>query len=151
MPLRTVGPDSNGLYYQAVTTAEWSGDYGAQLRAAGYTYCGYGTWGVYVAGPGEPCSSSSPAGGGPPPPPPDSGGGPMILPPAPGGDPILIGGDSLSSGCGCGKRIVDRPTVGGLPRPATAPAPTAAAEPERIPRWLWWVIIILIILVLLRG
>lgn len=152
MPLQRVGPDSNGLYYNALSTSEWQGAYGDQLRAAGYTYCGFGTWGVYVAAPGEPCSSSGAGGGGGVLPGGGGVGGPQILPtyqPFPADNQASSG-----SGC-CGSRGV----MPGAPRTAGAPAPAPGGvdvtvrrdELERIPRWLWWVLIVLVLIVLLRG
>lgn len=147
MPVARVGPDSNGLYYNAVSTAEWQGSYGQQLRAAGWTYCGYGTWGVYVAPPGGPCSSTSPSGPSQPP-------GPQILPPAPADTPV---GNASAPVTSCCRQVVVRPQVGGV-IPSGQPAPAAtetvttdlALDLSGVPRWLWWLILLLVILVLVR-
>lgn len=143
MPIQRVGPDANGDYYQAVTTAEWSGTYGAQLRASGYRYCGYGTWGIYVAGPGEPCSTKGAALPPPPPPP-----GPAILPPA-----ETTGGSGsppapVNIGCGCHKDTgtVTQPAPSG-PAPSAPAAPGMPAAPvakvlERFKGLPWWVYVL---------
>lgn len=140
MPLKRVGPDPNGLYFQAVSTAEWSSSYGDQLRAQGYRYCGYGTWGIYVAGPGEPCYTHAE----PEPPP-----GPQILPPAPDQpapeSPGPTGPVSDHACGGCGRPFdPTKPPLTPAPgggAPASAPG-TMTTEKVRtltanIPWWAW--------------
>lgn len=143
MPLTRVGPDSNGLYYNAVSTAEWQGAYGDQLRAAGYRYCGYGTWGVYVAAAGDPCSSRD--------------AGPSIVPVVipPGGQPggVTPQGQTPAPVTSCCRQVVTRlPPPSSLPM-TPAPEETPAAVDvglSNVPRWFWWLILILVILVLVR-
>lgn len=139
MPIRTVGPDANGLLYQAVSTAEWGGSYGEQLRAQGYRYCGYGTWGIYVAGPGEPCYRKQSE---PPP-------GPQIIPTVPQDEPAPESpgptGPVADKACGgCGRRIDSTRPAGAPVAGAPVPAPVVTMMPEKvrtvaatIPWWAW--------------
>ena len=137
MPVHEVGPDSNGWYYRAVTTAEWSSSYGDQLRAQGYRYCGYGTWGIYVAPAGEACSYKKDAA--PPPPP------PTILPP-----PETTGGSgsppapvSIPKGCGCGAAGSAVPGPTGSPAaPSPMPTKPATMVVERLRGLPWWVYVL---------
>jgi hypothetical protein len=152
MPLQRVGPDSNGLYYQALTSSEWQGALGVQLRSQGYRYCGFGTWGVYVAGPGQECTSKDLGGVQPPPP------GPYILPmiqPPPettGGvgstpAPVHVGG------CGCGSKgpeAVTQPAQpGAAPVIPAGPVSTVSATHvsavmvlDRLKGLPWWVYVL---------
>lgn len=149
MPVHEVGPDSNGYFYRAVTTAEWSSSYGEQLRAQGYRYCGYGTWGIYVAPAGEPCSYKKDAA----PPPPNGGGnppGPMIQPPADttGGSGSPPAPVNIPKGCGCGGGgmgpAVPGPT--GAPAAPSAPAPTPATMVvDRLRGLPWWVYVLAVV------
>lgn len=138
MPIRNVGPDVNGLFYQAVTTAEWSGPYGAQLRIQGYRYCGYGTWGIYIAGPGEPCSTSSPTAPAPPPV------QPMILPPAETTGGVGSPPASVNIGCGCHKDagVVAPPPMAGAPVPVVLSEPGQVKVVERLRGLPWWVYVL---------
>lgn len=150
MPVQRVGPDAGGTFYNAIGTAEWQGAEGEQLRAAGWTYAGYGTWGVYLTAPG-PQFPVTPGGGG----------GPYILPladpggysggPAPTVDP---GTGSASPSCSsCRGSSPGSPYV--APRAIAGTAPAAAAvvvdQLEGIPSWIWWVLVVLALVVLLRG
>lgn len=147
MPVQRVGPDANGLYFNAVGSAEWDGAYGVQLRSQGYTYCGYGTWGVYVAAPGQPCFDKGPGGVTQPPPPP----GPMILPPVETTGGVGSPPAPVHVGCGCSsKGTVTQPTPTG-PAPATpSPAPATGASKTETGRMLldqleglpWWVYVL---------
>lgn len=141
MPVHEVGPDSNGFFYRAVTTAEWSSSYGEQLRAQGYRYCGYGTWGIYVAPAGEPCSYKKDQAPTQPP-------GPMILPPAEttGGSGSPPAPVSIPKGCGCGSgagSAVPGPT-GAPAAPSPTPAPTKAATMvvDHLRGLPWWVYVL---------
>lgn len=149
MPLQRVGPDSNGLYYQAVTTVEWSGALGVQLRMAGYRYCGYGTWGVYVAAPGQECYTRDASQPPPLPPPPGPGGpGPSIGPTAPpqttGGTgstpaPITVGGCGR---CGQPPQAVTPPAPTGgapVPVPPARPGVQILTQVKGLP---WWVFVL---------
>lgn len=153
MPIQRVGPDANGLFYQVVGTAEWQGPYGAQLRGQGYRYCGFGSYGVIVAGPGEECYTRVSA-----PPPPPGGGvqppgpniGPTVPPETTGGvgstpPPVHVGG-----GCGCGGKTtepVTQPTQPGAPpppstTPVVAGAPSSTVFLAQLKGLPWWVIVL---------
>lgn len=141
MPVHEVGPDANGFFYRAVTTAEWSSSYGEQLRASGYRYCGYGTWGIYVAPAGEPCSYKKST----TPPPPE----PMILPPeeTTGGSGSPPAPVSIPKGCGCGAAepgSVPAPGAPAGPSPAT-PTKPATMVVERLRGLPWWVYVLAVL------
>lgn len=130
MPLQRIGPDNNGLYYNALNTSEWAAGnpIGDGLRARGYRYCGFGTWGVYVAAPGQPCWEKAPGVA-----------QPNILPPAPPTDtpgPVSAVSDKA---CGTCRKSTATGTTGPIPTPG-APAPTPGARPASksvLPWWLW--------------
>lgn len=59
MPLHKYYDTVNGDVYNALTPTEWQGAEGATLRSQGWTYCGFGTGGTYIAPPGGPCSTKT--------------------------------------------------------------------------------------------
>jgi len=144
MPIQHVGPDSNGNYYQVVTTSEWQGPYGAQLRASGYRYCGFGTYGIIIAGPGEDCYTKRGSTITPPPPPTQPNIGPTVPPETTGGTgstpaPVHVGG------CGCKPtQPVTVPAPGGAPAPAPAPVTMAphVVVLDRLKGLPWWVFVL---------
>lgn len=122
MPI-TQHTDSNGWTYNAVSTAEWYGSYGDTLRAAGWRYCGYGTWGIYIT-QGADCATRT-----------------MITPfihqpiqqdvAAPA--PANVVTDKACGGC----RKSATPSQPGAPQPAT-PTPGARPAPSASPKYPWW-------------
>lgn len=139
MPIQQL-TDANGQLYSVVSTQEWQGSYGDGLRAQGYRYCGYGTYGIIVAAQGQPCFQSANA---PPPPPP----GPNIAPTVPPdtGAPAAPGVGSMpSGGCGCGEGAAPAVPVPGGP---AAPSPVAPATMfvDRLRGLPWWVYVLMIL------
>lgn len=127
MPI-TQHTDSNGWVYNAVTTAEWYSSYGDTLRAEGWRYCGYGTWGIYIT-KGADCATRA-----------ISSSEPQILPPSPDAptpQPRMIT-DTACSGC----RPVAPPQIV-KPAPTTTPTIPAAGMPTT-PRaqYPWWVFVL---------
>lgn len=116
--------DSNGYVYNAIGTAAWSGAEGATLRSQGWTYCGFGTGGIYIAPPGGPCyTKTAPS-------------QPNILPPAPPTDTPGPSSAVPDKACGACRKSSSGGTV---PTPG-APAPTPGARPaskSSLPWWLW--------------
>jgi hypothetical protein len=148
MPL-TYPVDNNGLTYTALGTAAWYGDEGAALRAQGYTYCGFGTFGVYLLAPGESrdpvygCGKK--AGGNAP--------GPSVIPTVPSdigattASPVKPVTDSCGSCHQATSPVVGTPAQ---PAPPVVPAnamPTVVAKKP----FPWWLLIILAILAVSHG
>lgn len=134
MPL-TYHTDSNGLTFAAITSTEWAGAYGDGLRAQGYTYCGYGTWGVYVKPAGQvDCgvrTQAPPSGGSSVPPPPTTTGG-VGSPPAP----------TVIQGCGSCRKATTV-TGGSAPTPGASTGPGTVTVPgARRTGYPWWVIVL---------
>lgn len=140
MPVQRVGPDSNGNYYNAIPAAEWEyqNPIGVALRAQGWRYCGYGTWGVYIALPGKPCWEKAPTAQ------------PNILPPvAPEPGPLGPSNPAVvDDACGCHGRAAPETTKPVSEGPATpAPVatdttPVASGTKKRFPWWLWVLILL---------
>lgn len=116
--------DSNGNTYNALGTAAWLGAEGATLRSQGWTYCGFGTGGVYLAPPGGgPCSTRSSS-------------GPSILPPAPPPENLAPSNAVPDRAC---TRCTQKTTATAPSSQITgAPAPTPGARPAPKPALPWW-------------
>lgn len=122
--------ESNGATYWTVTTSEWSGAYGEQLRAQGYRYCGFGTYGIIVAAPGQPCYATvTPS-------------GPAIIATVPQDEPAPSQGPAgpvVDTTC---KRCNDSKPSAAAVSAATSPQAMAAAAaraqtPAGYPWWLF--------------
>lgn len=132
MPLHKYYDTPNNLIYNALTPTEWQGSEGAALRAQGWTYCGFGTGGVYVAPPGGPCSTRGNAPG------------PNIIPTVPAdiAAPTEIAGPTSSvADKACNRCNTPARAVGPSSPITGAPiAPTPGARPASsfaLPWWVW--------------
>jgi len=127
MPLHKYYDTQNGDTYNALTWTEWAGAEGATLRSQGWTYCGFGTGGVYVAPPGGPCSTKT-------------GGvsGPNVGPTAPPAD--IPAPTSSVSDKACNRCNAPAGATGPSSPITGAPAPTPGMRPAprfALPWWVW--------------
>lgn len=117
--------DNNDNVYNAISPTAWSGAEGATLRAQGWTYCGFGTGGIYIAPPGGPCYTKATS-------------QPNILPPAPPTDTPGPTNAVPDQACGsCRKSAAANVPTNSI---TGAPAPTPGARPApktALPWWLW--------------
>lgn len=127
MPVTKYYDSTNKDYYNAIGTAAWAGAEGATLRSQGWTYCGFGTGGIYIAPPGGPCSTKGSA---PP-------GQPNILPPAPPPENLAPSNGVADQACNRCKKTTTT-TPGSPTSGAPAPAPGARrAAGFALPWWVW--------------
>lgn len=120
--------DENGTYY-TIGTAAWYGAEGAALRAQGWQYCGFGTYGIITAPPGAPCFRAASGGGGP--------GQPNIGPTAPPPDTPAPTSGVADKACGrCSSQSGSAPTISPTTGPTTV-SPTQPKARQGIPWWVW--------------
>lgn len=139
MPI-THPTDSNGITYNAINTADWYGAEGIALRAQGWAYCGFGTWGVYIRPPGvsfDDCYKRTVVQK------------PNILPPAPQAD---------TGGAASSVPLVTDKACGSCRRHTTTTAPAMSSPSVTVPTQPgvkvvvkksglpWWVILLALLL-----
>lgn len=137
MPI-THPTDSNGLTYNAIGSAAWQGQEGIDLRAQGWTYCGFGTWGVYIAPPGGPCYTKAAA----------VVTQPNILPKAP--EDVAAPSGGVSDTCSTCHKAAPPPPAGFVQVGGTPSQPTLVKIETKKP-FPWWLIIILVLVAVSHG
>lgn len=121
---------ANGETFTALSSAEWSGAYGDQLRAQGYRYCGYGTGGVYVAAPGQPCyTTAAPS-------------GPAIIATVPQDEPPPSQGPAGPVvDTTCKRCSTSKPSAAAVSA-ASSPQAVAAARAKAPAGYPWWLFVL---------
>ncbi len=130
--------DNNGNVYNAISPTAWSGSEGSTLRSQGWTYCGFGTGGVYIAPPGAPCFTKSAV----------PSIGPTVPTDTPGSAPTSAVPDSA---CGsCKKSATNVPTNPITGAPVTT-FPTQPAARSTFPWWVWVLLALTLAEIVNRG
>jgi len=131
--------DNNGATYNAIGTAAWYGSEGVTLRAQGWTYCGFGTGGIYIAPPGGPCYTMST--------PPQ----PNVGPTAPPSDTPGPQSAVTDKACGsCRKSTATTSPITGAPPTPTTTGAKPASKPG-LPWWLWVLVALTLAQVVYNG
>lgn len=122
----------NGLTYWVIGTAAWYGSEGEQLRAQGWRYCGYGTYGIIGAQGSNPCYTNAPTQE------PNIG---LPVQPDVGTPPGSTGptGAVADKACGTCRKTTQQIQTPGAPAPTPGARPAPTAPKSKYP---WWVLVL---------